>query len=53
MNIIMTVIFLSPLFPLKGRIATYINQTNLAIITPLRGQGVGKLEDKLISIPIL
>lgn len=46
MNILMTVILLSPLFPLKGRITTYINQANLATISPLRGQGVGKLEDK-------
>jgi hypothetical protein len=46
MNILMTVILLSPLFPLKGRIATYINQANLATIPPLRGQGVSKLEDK-------
>ncbi len=45
----MTVMLLSPLYPLKGRITTYINQANLATIPPLRGQGMGKVEDKLIS----
>jgi hypothetical protein len=49
MNITMIVMLLSPLFPLKGRITTYINQAYLATIPPLRGQGVVKLEDKLIS----
>jgi len=45
MNITMTVMLLSPLYPLMGRITTYLNQAKLAAVPPLRGLGVSKFED--------
>jgi len=42
MNNIMTFLQLSPLYPLKGRIAANISLPKLATITPLRGLGVSK-----------
>ena len=36
---------LSPLYPLKGRIAANISFTKLAIITPLRGLGGEKTKN--------
>jgi hypothetical protein len=33
---------LSPLYPLKGRIASNISHNKFGTITPLRGQGVKK-----------
>ena len=39
MNKIMLFLQLSPLYPLKGRIAVNVSQTKLATNPPLRGSG--------------
>ncbi|GEM_PF-2942855 len=39
----------SPLYPLKGRIAANIGLPELATITPLRGQGVRKYDNKFLA----
>jgi hypothetical protein len=49
MNITMIVMLLSPHNPLKGIITTCIKQAKLAAVPPLRGLGVSKFEDILIS----
>ena len=41
-NNIMTYLLLSPLYPLKGRIAANLSNSMLTTISPLRGQGVSK-----------
>lgn len=48
MDGIMTYLQLSPLYPLKGKIASNKSQNKLATNTPLRGQGVRKY-NKLFS----
>ena len=47
MKVMMSCVQSSPLFPLKGRIGSYISRTKLATNTPLRGQGVNKYNCKL------
>ncbi len=47
----MTYLLLSPLYPLKGRIAVKLNQLELATNTPLRGQGVSRCVNKLFPSP--
>jgi hypothetical protein len=44
---LMTCIQLSPLYPLKGRIVSYLSLNKLVMITPLRGKGVNKYDNKL------
>jgi hypothetical protein len=51
----MTYLLLSPHYPpvesgqaLKGRIASNISRNKFAAITPLRGQGVSKYNNKLL-----
>ena len=45
----MTYLQFSPLYPLKGRISTNIRLSRLATITPLRGQGVSKYDNKSLQ----
>ena len=49
MNNIMTYLQFSPLYPLKGRISANIRLSRLATITPLRGQGVSKYDNKSLQ----
>ena len=44
-NNIMTYLILSPLYPLKGRIAANLSNNMLTTISPLRGQGVSKYDN--------
>jgi hypothetical protein len=46
---IMTYLQLSPLYPLKGRIAVNFSRNKLVTITPLRGQGVSRCDNKSFS----
>jgi hypothetical protein len=48
MNNIMSCLQLSPLNPLKGKITSNIVRANLVTITPLRGLGVNKYNNKLL-----
>ena len=41
----MTYLILSPLYPLKGRIAANLINSMLTTISPLRGQGVSKYDN--------
>lgn len=50
MNEVMTYLQISPLYPLKERIATNKHQTKLAVIAPFRGLGVKKLLGILLVI---
>ena len=47
----MTYLLLSPLYPLKGRIAVKLNQLELATNTSLRGQGVIGCDNILFPLP--
>jgi hypothetical protein len=47
MNITMPCLLISPLSPLKGKIASKINQSGFDTNTPFRGMGVIKYDYKL------
>jgi hypothetical protein len=49
MNNILLYLQLSPLYPLKGRFVANIGNTKLATISPLRGLGVSKQDNKFLS----
>jgi len=48
MNSVMKYLQLSPLYPLKGKFAVHNSCEMFTTITPLRGQGVSKLDNNIL-----